>query len=267
MKYHLTNGPSPLFRSPIGEFAWSTEKMAIDINAVSFPPSNDISRYRIDCFRAADSIRYFPAFEHQETPITEHLTKAGDGMSEAGESMMIVSQRRDSLLASLSIEIHGIVEKLDPGVEIVPKHKAYLDSRMTFLRDQTKTFMTQVAEAKKTIGNVIEDIKLAKKPLADVLRELEGYGEKDQGSTAVASILEELSVVARAFGHLEDIVLHLEKVDFVLKNYDDNLLNVARRIMGCDMVSETDINDLWRVSDELRAASQSKSRMRIGGNL
>lgn len=265
--YYLKSDHSQPFQpplSPFEEFARSTENMVIGINAVSLPPFNDVSRYRIDCFRAANSIQDFPPFKHHEKAMTEYLTKSGDGMSKVGESLMIEHQRRISLLNSLGIEIRGIIKKLHFGEEIRPEQKVYFTSRMTFLHDQVQSYMTEVAKAKEMVENVISDLELAKKPLSDVLRELKDYQEKGQDSSAVAGILEELSVIAKAFGHLQDIVLPLEKLDFVLKNYYGQLLKVRSKIANCNEVSENDIEHLQRVGGGLHSASKKKDTIYIG---
>jgi len=248
-------------------FTDSTAGIFQQINNVDLPSSDAITQHTVACRFAANVVEESPAFAEFGPRMAESLRGFGDKVRAAGSALGTMYRKGSAVFETFDLEVRDMFRKLRDG----PGHTdgSYISSRMQILLECVARYRDKVKVAQDAVRDAEEARNTAEGYLIRGRREARAYATNNGlpapkgGEAAVEpkenavdlGVYEELDVVDRTLRHMDATAKRLDRVDKILSEYEDRLLDVQARLAkeGKAMpITQTDLKHLWRAVELLR---------------
>ncbi|RIA88435.1 hypothetical protein C1645_739408 [Glomus cerebriforme] len=244
--------PSSIFQN----LADTTNNMFEEINSVELPAPNTIMEHTVACRRVANIIQRSPAFESHGIQIARGLREFGDKIREAGHSLQKMYSKGTSVYKSFNIEIEAMMHRLDSNSNYLQKGETkYFKNRLNILITIIKDFRRLVEKTYSSI-HIAENIRHDTEGyILDGLREAEKYiidsnNNHNYHPVDISRAKKELGTVNNILDHLNNTANHLDKLEKILKDYQDKLVDISVELDNISKyddifeVTKTDLNYL-----------------------
>lgn len=187
--------------------------------------------HTVACRRAANMIQRSPAFKNHGYQIAKGLRKFGEKIMEAGHLLQKMYSKGSSVYKSFDVEIEAMMNRLNSNY-IRRGEASYFKERLNVLITKIKEFRMLVQQTHNSIYNAENIRHDTEGYIFDGLREAEKFIANNNycHSVDISKAKNELLIVNDILNHLHKTAGHLDKMEKILKDYEDKLMDISAEL-------------------------------------